>query len=408
MTEPTAESASNGASKECQKQDDKSTKSSNNSAPSSSVMPGKRKMPDQNAGDANASSSSLPSSVVAKRSRSSSSLGSSTSWLQRLYASKSTEVQPPDNISEKDTAASSTKIKANGDDSSSDNDNKNMDLAIKNEGERSNSSSGSGSDDGDDGDDNDGKENKVDSSSSGIWSWFGYGSNTTDASVQERMDKERRRQEQQQPQQQRREGKEDQNLQVKKQEQKDNDEAIDNSSISNATNDSSRSLWRLLFWSSSPSTTAESGNDAKKYSVVVENDPPATQEQQNRKIEKAKDANKDPVSGGNKDQVAEQPSSPKRNKRKNVVLPTIHSQFAPMPESAHAQEASTSLLSKALRSINSMFAPSRTDLSEHPNPKMAKFIQSLKGDPKTIAGKRFVIVGVHGWFPMKVKQIRKE
>jgi hypothetical protein len=70
-----------------------------------------------------------------------------------------------------------------------------------------------------------------------------------------------------------------------------------------------------------------------------------------------------------------------------------------------SNSTSTSLLNKALSAINGMFA-SRVHKSynSHDNlsrlkgisEKMAHFIQDMQLEPETVAGKRFVIVGVHG------------
>ena len=87
---------------------------------------------------------------------------------------------------------------------------------------------------------------------------------------------------------------------------------------------------------------------------------------------------------------------PKSYKR-NVVVPTIESQLYPPSETP--EHHSTSLLNKALKAINSLFAQKSP---HHVNTKFAKFIDDMKARPEDIAGKKFVIVGVHGWFPTKV------
>jgi hypothetical protein len=85
--------------------------------------------------------------------------------------------------------------------------------------------------------------------------------------------------------------------------------------------------------------------------------------------------------------------------RKNVVLPTFESQFT-----APATESQPGFFNRALSAINSMFT-SKThdqDLFWKENDHLLSMVESMKKNPQNVANKRIVIVGVHGWFPMKV------
>ncbi|KAJ2964994.1 hypothetical protein NQZ79_g146 [Umbelopsis isabellina] len=102
----------------------------------------------------------------------------------------------------------------------------------------------------------------------------------------------------------------------------------------------------------------------------------------------------------------------KSTSTKNVVLPSFNSQFKYTPTSEDLGNTTpTTLLNKALFAINGLFANKAqknletTETSSRikgMTQKMANFIQDMKLEPETVANKRFVIVGVHGWFPMKL------
>lgn len=130
-------------------------------------------------------------------------------------------------------------------------------------------------------------------------------------------------------------------------------------SIDSKAND--RSYWRSLFWSSEPN-----GGD----SVII--DPSNNDESNN----------------------VPRPTQPAK---KNVVLPALHSPVStPLssPTTATAT-ATTSLLSRALNAINAMFVQAKAESSSS----SSRFVASMAKDP---GSKKFVIVGVHGWFPMKL------
>jgi hypothetical protein len=98
-------------------------------------------------------------------------------------------------------------------------------------------------------------------------------------------------------------------------------------------------------------------------------------------------------------QPQEQPQQ--MHKKSNVVLPSFHSQF----QNRITQPGNPSLLSKAINAFSSIFSSSNTPIdSDWDNYiDLSHLIDSMKKDPENIGGKRIVIIGVHGWFPMKVK-----
>ncbi|KAI9499416.1 hypothetical protein BDB00DRAFT_796793 [Zychaea mexicana] len=149
----------------------------------------------------------------------------------------------------------------------------------------------------------------------------------------------------------------------------------------NTNNTENRTYWKSFFWSSEPdpsyngSNSGSSSNNNNQDSVVIE------------KLSSTETRTDAPSPAA--------PIIPQSNK-KNVVVPTIESQLYPPPETPNN---STSLLNKALRAINHMFAQKSP---QHVNTKFSQFVRDMKAHPEDIAGKKFVIVGVHGWFPTKL------
>ncbi|CAO3652134.1 unnamed protein product [Cunninghamella blakesleeana] len=134
-------------------------------------------------------------------------------------------------------------------------------------------------------------------------------------------------------------------------------------------------------------------------------------------------------------------SQPVINKKgKNYVLPTFKSQYsAPLSsmitnhhhnehpshennlsELNTKQLSSTAgkLFDRALESINQLFQSTSTNKSssslsadsitdpeswkQQMKSRFARFIDDMKSDPIGLAGKKVVVIGVHGWFPMKL------
>jgi hypothetical protein len=137
------------------------------------------------------------------------------------------------------------------------------------------------------------------------------------------------------------------------------------------------------------SATAKADEDKSKQVVIIERSA-----SQDKSSDTASVTQSSEVNGG------------KITSTKNVVLPSFNSQFKYTPTIDNmSNSTSTSLLNKALSAINGMFA-SRVHKSynSHDNlsrlkgisEKMAHFIQDMQLEPETVAGKRFVIVGVHG------------
>jgi hypothetical protein len=78
--------------------------------------------------------------------------------------------------------------------------------------------------------------------------------------------------------------------------------------------------------------------------------------------------------------------------RNNAVVPSFPSQFNQFIPTNN----NSSLMSKAINSIYSIFA------SQSNKPSTSSLISEMKQHAETIAGKKIVIIGVHGWFPMKL------
>lgn len=105
-----------------------------------------------------------------------------------------------------------------------------------------------------------------------------------------------------------------------------------------------------------------------------------------------------------------------RPRKKNVVLPLFDSQFTPTETSevvppVTSNNSSSNMLTKAIDAINSILIQPPPDqpedtsnwLAKRMREKFSSFVEDMKSsDPKTIVDKRIVVVGVHGWFPMKV------
>lgn len=85
--------------------------------------------------------------------------------------------------------------------------------------------------------------------------------------------------------------------------------------------------------------------------------------------------------------------------RHNVVLPTFKSQFNKATVPYH--DTSTSLFSKAINAINSIIFTQKSAIDDDWQEinRLSTMLDSLRAD---ISSKRIVIIGVHGWFPMKV------
>lgn len=105
-------------------------------------------------------------------------------------------------------------------------------------------------------------------------------------------------------------------------------------------------------------------------------------------------------------------------RKKNQVLPPFDSQFI-QTETPDVVTPTTNnnnnsnIITKAIEAINSILIQPPPDQPEDTSNWIAKrmrakfstFVEDMKSsDPKTIVDKRIVVVGVHGWFPMKVNR----
>lgn len=87
----------------------------------------------------------------------------------------------------------------------------------------------------------------------------------------------------------------------------------------------------------------------------------------------------------------------------NVVLPTFESQYHVVEDSP--KQENNSIFSRAMLAINSIFTQrtkTTTIDSDWQDIQLLNMIDLMKNDPDNVAGKKIVIIGVHGWFPMKV------
>lgn len=99
--------------------------------------------------------------------------------------------------------------------------------------------------------------------------------------------------------------------------------------------------------------------------------------------------------------------------KKNQVLPPFHSQFY-FEDVPVTPPPTNNILSKAMDALNAILAPDQQEdttpnwIAKRMKIKFSNFIDEIKSssDPikKAMIDKRIVIVGVHGWFPMKVKK----
>lgn len=110
---------------------------------------------------------------------------------------------------------------------------------------------------------------------------------------------------------------------------------------------------------------------------------------------------------------------------KNHVLPLFRSQYRVPPSSSSSSTVqqplsktpSGNLFDKAMESIQSLIQQASINMTksndrvivtdpdswrQQMKARFARFIDEMKSDPHSLAGKKVVVIGVHGWFPMKV------
>ncbi|KAG0187917.1 hypothetical protein DFQ28_005666 [Apophysomyces sp. BC1034] len=100
-------------------------------------------------------------------------------------------------------------------------------------------------------------------------------------------------------------------------------------------------------------------------------------------------------------------SSTKAPKKPNVVLPAFHSQFR-LPSEPQAVSKSVVYFNKTLDILQSILIPPKPEndvvgplwWKRRMHTRFSNFVEEMK-IPGGIAGKKIVVVGVHGWFPMK-------
>lgn len=165
------------------------------------------------------------------------------------------------------------------------------------------------------------------------------------------------------------------------------------------------SYWKSLFASTSTSTI-NSTEGENKDSVIISDDNTEEQPQQPSIIEQQTE----PQQALEEDTAASRklPIPPSKN---NIVLPTFKSQFHSTIPSSTASQDNLNIFSKAINAINSIFTQQKSTKPINSDDwqdihRLSTMIDSMKSDPENAAGKKIVIIGVHGWFPMKVGNIK--
>ncbi|KAI8997106.1 hypothetical protein BDB01DRAFT_19852 [Pilobolus umbonatus] len=79
----------------------------------------------------------------------------------------------------------------------------------------------------------------------------------------------------------------------------------------------------------------------------------------------------------------------------NAVIPTFRSQFT------EPYREQLTLFTKAMNIVNSIFTGQKSNFYDID---FSSMVDTMKKHPDDLDGKRFVVIGVHGWFPMKVLQ----
>jgi hypothetical protein len=130
----------------------------------------------------------------------------------------------------------------------------------------------------------------------------------------------------------------------------------------------------LSYWKSFFTSSKASLDEPLSDSVIIDEEKPMEEKQQQINAQNASIDDRKPV------------VAPCRN---NAVVPTFDSQF-----NLSIPSKNCSLLSKAINGIYSIFTTQSSATSS--------LIDEMKRHPETIADKKIVIIGVHGWFPMKL------
>lgn len=145
------------------------------------------------------------------------------------------------------------------------------------------------------------------------------------------------------------------------------------------------SYWKSFFISN------KSQEESQQDSVIISDKDDATEQEIQQ-----------PASETEQQTAPEEPQQRKpavAPSRHNVVLPTFKSQFNKATVPYH--DENTSLFSKAINAINSIIFTQKSAIDDdwQDISRLSTMLESLKAD---ISSKRIVVIGVHGWFPMKV------
>ncbi|CAO3644166.1 unnamed protein product [Mucor fragilis] len=145
------------------------------------------------------------------------------------------------------------------------------------------------------------------------------------------------------------------------------------------------SYWKSFFISN------KSQEESQQDSVIISDKDDATEQEIQQ-----------PASETEQQTAPEEPQQRKpavAPSRHNVVLPTFKSQFNKATVPYH--DENTSLFSKAINAINSIIFTQKSAIDDdwQDISRLSTMLESLKAD---ISSKRIVVIGVHGWFPMKL------
>lgn len=177
------------------------------------------------------------------------------------------------------------------------------------------------------------------------------------------------------------------------------------------------SYWKSLFASTSTST-ANSTEENNKDSVIISDDNNDEQQQppqpNTSTIEPSAEGQAATETTNTTNEDTSAPASRKASvppSKNNIVLPTFKSQFQPSLIPTTATQDNSNIFYKAIHAINSIFTQKSASSSNKPINaedwqdihRLSTMIDSMKRDPEHVNGKKIVIIGVHGWFPMKVR-----
>lgn len=154
-----------------------------------------------------------------------------------------------------------------------------------------------------------------------------------------------------------------------------------------STASTKQSYWKAFFTSNK---SLDDANNQQDSVIISDKDGPTEQDIP------ATDTN---ITEESIPEEPQQRKLPVAQSQHNVVLPTFKSQFNKLTVPYHHESAS--LFSKAINAINSIIFTQKSAIDDdwQDISQLSTMLESLKTD---VSNKRIVVIGVHGWFPMKV------